>query len=70
MGFKDILREFYGEFVNYFNCLPNKDKEEKEEREERDWELWDNKSYEKIPPPAFPKLPQQTSERGFSRYLW
>lgn len=62
MSIKDILREF----VNYINCLQNK--EEKKERGEEDRELCDNKSHEKKHVPLFPKLPQQTTERG--RYLW
>ncbi len=77
--FRDFFREFYGEFINYINCLPDKeDKKYKEDKknhnEEKDWNLWEEKdysnSYEKIPPPPFPKLQQQPSERGFTKYLW
>lgn len=74
MGFREFVKEFYGEFVNYINCLPSKDKEEREFlHTDKDWNLWENKnfndSYENIPPPSFPKLPQHTRKSDFSRYL-
>tara|TARA_B000000475_G_C15776658_1_gene357589 strand:- start:314 stop:511 length:198 start_codon:yes stop_codon:yes gene_type:complete len=61
---RDFFREFYGEFINYINCLPDKEYK-KNYNEEKDWNLWEEKeysnSYEKIETPLFPKLQEQPS---------
>ena len=76
---RDFLKEFYGEFINYINCLPDKE-DKKNLYEQKDCNLWEQKdcnlweqkdysnSYEKITHPHFPKLQQQPF--GGFKYLW